>query len=184
MKLPGPLASLDEDQHRFMIDMLSLGKTDGEITDALQQDQGWLADVKRPSLLRAVNRWRKSTGQQAVIKLVTDNLTRRDGRPKRQLDVHEELTDLVLRQKARVDKIAQQEDGKPLLLNVVTEEMKVLSDMLGKLARVQMDIGIVRRVRVGETADNYEPQEAEFEEIEDIFTEEDRQIIEAISGDG
>jgi hypothetical protein len=176
MKLPGPLAKLDEEQHQFLIGMLSLGKPDGEITDAIIE-KGWLPDVKRDTLLRNVNRWRKSKGKEAVLKQVTDHLTTSTGKMKRQIDVLEELTQLVLKQKTRVKKMADLESDKPLLMQTMTDEMKTLLQMLEKLGKFQLDTGLLRRVKAGEVEGDYVDVEEVPGEGEEVWTEEDRRLL-------
>lgn len=179
-KLPGPLAKLDEEQHGFLISMLSLGKPDGDITDAIIE-KDWLPGVKRQTLLRNVNRWRKGKGQEAVIKQVSDMMTTAPGKMKRQIDVLEELTQLVIRQKKRIDKASKTEDQSPqLLMQMVTDEMKVFVTMLEKLGRFQLDTGILRKVRVGEVEGDYADVEEVEEDGEEVYTEEDRRLLEII----
>jgi hypothetical protein len=179
MKLPGPLSTLNEEQHQFLIGMLSLGKPDGDITDALME-KGWFPDVKRETLLRNVNRWRKGKGQEAVMKTLADHLQTPTGKMKRQIDVLEELTQIVIKQKARVKRMADMEENKPLLLQTMTDELKVLVTVLEKLGKLQIDTGILRKVRVGEVEGDYvDVEEVDGDQVE-VFSEEDRRLLELV----
>lgn len=181
MKLPGALSKLTAEQHSYLISLLSMGKNDADITDAIHE-KGWCTEVKRPTLLRTVNRWRKNKGQEAVLKQVTDAMTNKDGKLKRQIDVVEELTALVVKQKKRVEKMSATEDAnEKLLLQTVTDELKVLMTMLQNLGKFQLDTGIVRKVRTGEVEGDYaDVTPAEDEGSEEIYSEEDRRLIEAV----
>lgn len=187
MRLPGSLAKLDEAQHQELIAWLSMGLTDGQITDKIQKEKGWLTEVKRPTLLKNVNRWRKGYGQQAVIRHVADHLVTSNGRPKKNLDVIAEMEGLIRKQQQRVAKAAEKENlAAGLLLGMVSDEMKTLFAMLEKLGRLQLDTGLMRKVKVGEVAEDYQ-DEPEEEDDGPIISEEQRRILrltqQAMQGD-
>lgn len=160
--------------------MLSMGATDAEMADHVIE-QGWCPDVKDQTVLRNINRWRKGSGQQALIKLAADKMLDNAGKMVRHIDTVSELEQLVIKQKARLEKVMKNEDTSPLLLGMVSDEMKNLMQLLDKLAQQQAAFGIRRKVKVGETDEDY----AEFEEVteeagEATFTEEDRRTLELI----
>lgn len=177
MKLPGALSKLDEEQFEYMFSLLGMGKSDSEITDAIQLDKGWLTDVKRPTLFKAVQRWRKAAGQEAVVLRAAHAITDANGNLRRQLDVVEEMTELFQKQKKRVEKMAEKEDISPMLLQSVSDEMKTLFTMAKEIGNMQLAVGLKRRVRQGELAADY----ADFEEVEDAsgdpFSDEDRALL-------
>jgi hypothetical protein len=62
------------------------------------------------------------------------------------LDVLRELERAVEIQKARVVKLAAQENGLPLALPEQTRNIALLTDQLVKLGQMQMDLGILKKV--------------------------------------
>jgi hypothetical protein len=177
VKLPGVLGQLNDEQHGDLISWLSQGKTDVEIATAII-DNGWVsAEVKKPTLIKNVNRWRRGQGQKAMLKNLADHF-QTPTKMKRQIDVLEELTQLVLKQKERLKKLASKEDPTPLLMDSVSSEMKTLLIMLEKLGKIQLDTGLLRRVKVGEVEGDY----IDFEDVDEsqeeaIFSEEDRRLL-------
>ena len=130
--LPGALSRLTKEHIPELVDLLAMGKKDGEITDHIQKNMGLLTDVRRETLLRAVNRWRKGSGEQAVMLRATGIMTDSNGNLKKQIDIFAEIEALVIKQKARLQTVYKMEDGKQLLLGTVTNEMKFMLDLVEK----------------------------------------------------
>lgn len=175
MRLHGGLAQLDAEQFKHMVAMLGMGSPDRNVARHLLSE-GWVKGVSEDALTKSVNRWRKGGGQDLVVQQVAEFMTTSDGNLKQQLDVGAEMTEAYFIQKKRFQKALAQEQDKPLVLKMVTEEEKVLFTMLVQIGKWQLDSGIVRKVRVGETQEDY----AEYKEVdpEDGFSEEDLRLIE------
>lgn len=169
-KLPGCIADLTTEQYDQLVGWLTLGKSDSEIATLLI-DSKWVK-VSHDAARKAVVRWRKGTAQNAVVTGIAQRLVTPQGNVRRQIDVLEEMSDLIVHQKRRIARMTKKEDELPegLLLENLSHEMIRLLSMLEKLGKVQMESGILRRVRVGQIIDDYEPPKEEEEEF--VWTEE------------
>jgi len=178
MKMPPVLSDLSAEHYEHMVRMLAMGRTDVEIATSLHDDLEIAVDVKKEVLVRAVNRWRKGKGNESALLLLAQKMVNKTGSLRRQVDVILEMSVLVDTQKVRVKKMLDKEADTPLLLQTATEEMKVLFTMLNQLGKMHMDTGLLRKVKAGETLDNYtDYQDAEPEVAEALYTEEERRLV-------
>ena len=74
-------------------------------------------------------------------------------------------------------KLVKQEDNTPLLLGTVSSEISRLTGMLEKLAKLQLDTGMMRRVKVGEIEGDY-VDVTEQERVKDALSQSERRFRE------
>lgn len=123
---------------------------DGEKTDALAtliQDQwGLCLDIKQPSLRKALDRYKDATlrrhAQDAVAKQLR---AMNNARVVQTVHAMGELQEAVIIQKDRLMKAYGQEQKGPLLLDMVSKEMRLFKDMLSDLGKMQLETGLLPR---------------------------------------
>jgi hypothetical protein len=161
-KLPGALSKLTEPQYDELIKWLSMGLSDSKLVKKIQDDNGWLLDVKPATLVKTVNRWRRSSAQNAITISVAQKLTNSRGGLKPSLDIMADMETLIVAQKERIAKLADKEGNmNGFLLESMSNEMKSLFVMLEKLGKFQLETGILRRVKVGQLGSDYDPETQE-----------------------
>lgn len=176
MKLKGPLAQLDEHQFAGMLGLIAMGKGDTDVARAMIKN-GWITGSSERATMEAVRKWRKGGGQDLAVRMVAEMMTTQRGTIRKQTEVLFEMTDLIEKQKGRLDKLLKVEGEQNKHLTTTTDEMKTLFTMLAQLGKLQLDSGIIRRVPVGKMSDDYaELEDAEYEDVHDL-SEEDRAIL-------
>jgi predicted transcriptional regulator len=137
---------------------LKRGEPAGAMADRVQNEWGLKKDVKRDTLVRAINRYRLDVvAGGEVARLVEDKTPTQIAVIANKIDVMQELVDLVVRQRERLVKLYTTE--KPMqgvLLSQMNEAQRDMAVMLDKLARLQLETGIMPRAPrtlTGETVD-------------------------------
>jgi hypothetical protein len=126
--------------------MLAKGLPASRVTQVIQEEWGELTGDKPPSIKKMLERYRRSALREKMIAQVA-GATRGISLStlKKKLSAMEELEQLVLVQKGRFEKILAREHAGPLLLKQVTEEAKLLKDVLVDLGKLQLETGVLRR---------------------------------------
>lgn len=126
--------------------LLGKGVLPSELATKIQNDWGFLTDLKHDSVKKMLERYRKSELREKVVAQITG--VTRDVRTKtlqRRLNAMEELQELVEIQKGRYRKLLVKEQQGPLLLKQVTDEGKLLKEMLVELGKLQLETGLLVR---------------------------------------
>jgi hypothetical protein len=175
------LHSLGVERVSEIDEMLGRGIPASQVTRTIQEDWRLLTSDKAASVKKMLERYRRSSLRQKVIDRVA-GATR--GLPiatlKKKLSAMDELEQLVLVQKGRFEKMLVRENQGPLLLKQVTEEGKLLKDMLVDLGKLQLETGVLRRAPrtiAGTVVDEFgnvrafewtEEQEALYRQLENV----------------
>lgn len=141
------LLEMGEHHVRELDDRLKRGVSASAIAAAIQDEWKFFPGVSRASLMRQLARYRKRRIQPEVRREL-DSYLERSGQKHlmAKFDAIMELTLVAQDQKARLDKMRAKEAGSPLLLGMVSNEIDRLSRTLIELAKLQLEVGILKRV--------------------------------------
>jgi len=142
------LTSLPQERKQDMDKMLLRGDPAAKVARAVQKDWGLLKDMKETSLAKTLQRYRAQVLKtDAAKKLVESGALEVVGGALKNADLIQEFTFLVTQQKRRVQTAMEKyEEGKPLLSNIVSNEMKLFGEILERAGRVFMETGVLPRV--------------------------------------
>lgn len=141
---------LPEEQQVALNNMFYEGQPVGKIIQVLHEGWGAFKDVKAQSLQKYLYRYK--------WEVIDKNLVMRQQEPasahtqrvvakvKGQIDVLEEIAQLVVTQKTRVQKLLVRENSMPMLFNSLGGEMKTLAGFIGQYADMAFDVGLMTRV--------------------------------------
>jgi hypothetical protein len=124
---------------------LKFGTSSYDVCEFLHE-RGVLLDVKADSLRKMFDRYRKTELRDKTIAALTQ-AQRNSGTVSvvKRLHAIDELEELCRIQHARLTKVLGQEQKAPLLIKSVGEEASRLQSMLGDLARLQLETGLIQR---------------------------------------
>ena len=126
--------------------MIGRGDLPRDIAQIIQTEWGLLTDVRADSVKKMLERYRKTELRAKVIAQVSgaNELVRTKTLQKR-LNAMEEIQNLVAVQRGRFEKMLVREHAGPLLLKQVSEEGRLLKDMLVELGKLQLETGLLVR---------------------------------------
>lgn len=141
---------LPEEQQTALNNMFYEGQPVGKIIQVLHEGWGVFTDVKAPSLQKYLYRYkwevidknlvmRQNAIPEARVQQVVHKV-------KAQIDALEEIAQLVVTQKSRVQKLLIRENSMPMLFNSLGGEMKTLAGFIGQYAEMAFDTGVMSRV--------------------------------------
>ena len=140
------LKALGDDVLEQIDAKLTAGESGGAVAKWLQEEMKLLADGKRASLTRKLERYRGTELRNKVISRITEAATSASIKTlAKRVNAMDELEEMVRIQRVRVDKMLALEEGKPMLIGATTGEIKLLKEMLVDLGRVQLETGFLTR---------------------------------------
>lgn len=187
------LKALGSDRMSEIDEMLRGGMSPAAVGKVIQTEWGEMTSSKPETLKKQLDRYRAKVIRAQIIE-TTNALVKKIPTTvlAKKLNVLEEMTELVSVQKRRFYKALNQEDLMPkLLMKNVTEEAKVLKDMLVELGKLQLETGALQRAPKKLTASVVDPdgsirsfewteaQEALSREI-DGYTVIDHETVDAL----
>jgi hypothetical protein len=163
---------------------LTSGEPARAIAAWLQSEAQVLTEVKPDTLKKSLERYREGHLRNKVLARITEaQHTKALKTVQKRLNAMDELEEMVVIQRSRVDKMLLMEKDKPILLKSTTDEIRLLKEMLVDLGRVQMDTGVLARATRKVTgtitgADGEisefswtEEQQALYQELERVYAE-------------
>lgn len=126
--------------------MLRQGRPAAGVARMVQKEWGECTDISELSLSKMLTRYRKDIVETTVFEAMekAGTLDRVTGLVKG-MDAVEELTKACSIQKDRLTKMYTQEAKGPLLMKQVSQEMDLFATMLDKLAKLQLETGLLKR---------------------------------------
>lgn len=142
------LKSLGEDVMAKLDSKLLSGETGLDVAKWIKEDLKLLPKDDIYSLKKCLERYRRSELRNKTIERIA-NVQAGDGITtiQRRFNAMEELTELSLQQRARVDKMIMREAAMPggILLKDTSREIALMKDLLVDLGRVQLETGLLQR---------------------------------------
>lgn len=127
-------------------EMLLKGIPASQVAMVLHGEWKVLTDVKADSVKKMLERYRKTELRARIVHQVagaTQGL--RASTLQKRLNAMDELEALVRSQKDRFEKMYMKEKPTPLLMKQVTDEGRLLKEMLVELGRLQLETGVLQR---------------------------------------
>ncbi|QIG76962.1 hypothetical protein EVC30_134 [Rhizobium phage RHph_Y1_11] len=141
------LRSLSPDLQEEVDRMLNGGTNAREVAKVLQEEHKVLTDKNPDSLKKMLERYRSTDlleKTRANIIAATKGVSTK--KLSKTLNALEEINDLCVIQKARVDKMLNQENkNDSFILKQTSEEIKLLKENLVELGKLQLETGVLRR---------------------------------------
>lgn len=166
---------------------LKKGESPQSVAKLIQNEWKLYPDVKFDTLTKQLFRYRRDVVVKSAIEQLLETKGR-DGIPAvlKKTDVMGEVEKLITIQQRRLDVVLTQEIGKPLLLSMVSSEMDRLMAYLDRMARLQMETGVLARApRTVEGMFGIQPGARETDPTLVTFrwTEETEKAFKVIDGD-
>jgi len=121
---------------------LGRGELPRDLARLIQDDWQLLQDVQADSVKKMLERYRKTELRDKVLaRIAGQNDLVRTKTLARRLNAMEEIQTLVEVQRGRFEKMLVRESQSPLLLKQVSEEGRLLKDMLVELGKLQLETG-------------------------------------------
>jgi hypothetical protein len=128
-----------------------------KLAQMLQEEWGLSKGTKRESVVKAIQRYKIANIIPQQAKIVTSlgnphnntaitKLLKATQAVEEFLDPVNGLRLVVEMQMARVNKLAKVEDKLPTLMDAQTKNLQLLADMLTNMTRIQLEIGLIKRV--------------------------------------
>lgn len=149
------LKSMGADNFAAMEKKLMSGETPGAVARWIQEDLGLLPNKKRTTLEVQVRRYsQKELRGKALQKIATLQGKKSTQYLLERLNALEEVESLFLVQKARMEKIVGHEKNLApgLLLKDASAEIRLTKDILVDMGRLQLELGIIKKVETGPNA--------------------------------
>lgn len=141
---------ITEAQQKKIDDLLMAGTSPWMVSRTIREEWGLATSISINALLQKVILYRdRVLGKGIIMAAQVMNTETREEIKKaidEQLNVVAEMNTIILTQKARVTKLLEKEKGLPVLLKDATENIRILGTMLEKMAGLQMDVGLLKRV--------------------------------------
>lgn len=119
------------------------GESPSSVAAWLQDELHQLTDIQPASLKKNLERYRASELKDKVIeKVVAKTLGKHVSGIHSKLNALEEMERLVAVQKARYEKALVKEEASPLPMKMVSDEGRLLKEMLVELGKLQLETGI------------------------------------------
>jgi hypothetical protein len=135
---PEKVAAIDE--------MLTKGIVASQVATIIRDDWKLLQEVKHESVKKMLERYRKSELRDRIVQQIAGaNNGVRASTLQRRASAMENLQELVEIQTGRFKKMLVKEQMAPLLLKQVSDEGRLLKEMLVELGRMQLETGILAR---------------------------------------
>lgn len=140
------LHELGEEKVAELDRRLGRGELPRDLAQLIQDDWQLLQDVQPDSVKKMLERYRKTELRDKVLaRIAGQNDLVRTKTLARRLNAMEEIQTLVEVQRGRFEKMLVRESQSPLLLKQVSEEGRLLKDMLVELGKLQLETGVLVR---------------------------------------
>jgi hypothetical protein len=147
------LFALGTDRIRQIDAMLFKGESTNDVATVIQNEWHEYKDVSHGTLSKQILRYRNDILRRAA----PSNIQNPDGsnsgkeivqvgRLEGRVHAHETLSTLCLMQQERLNKIYMQEQKLPSVMDAVRKEIELFSKLIGQLATLEMDMGLLQRV--------------------------------------
>ena len=146
------LKSMGADNFAAMEKKLMAGETPGAVAKWIQEDLGLLPHKKRTTLEVQVRRYsQKELRGKAIQKIAMLHGKKSTQFILERLNALEEVEQLFLVQKARMEKIVGHEKNLApgLILKDASAEIRLTKDILVDMGRLQLELGILKKVETG-----------------------------------
>ena len=140
------LYALGEERVGKIDDLLTKGLPASQVVEVIQGEWKVWTDRKAGTVKKMLERYRKGPLRQRIVHQVataTEHI--RASTLRARLNALDELNDLVGHQKDRYLKMYEREKPTALLMKQVTEEGRLLKEMLVELGRLQLETGVLAR---------------------------------------
>lgn len=142
--------------------MLVKGTSGDRLAAKMQQEWGVHQDVKAATLSKALIRYKKDVLAGRMVTTVERKdeegtvVERTEYRPNEpRIDAHECLTELVLTQQERLNKLYAREKSMPTLMDQMRKEIHACGQLLKQLADLQLELGLLKRAPKKVQLDGY-----------------------------
>ncbi len=171
---PDKMAAIDE--------MLTRGVVAAQVASIIQDEWGMLGGIKRDSVKKTLERYRKSELRDRIVAQIagaSDGL--RASTLQKRASALDSLQELVEIQTGRFKKMLAREAQGPLLLKQVSDEGRLLKEMLVELGRLQLETGVLSRApkKVTGTVTDATGQVSNFQ-----WTQEQDELFRSIEQEG
>lgn len=175
-ELPKP--TVEEVENRLLA-----GEPPSSIAHWLQNELGVFKDLQPGSLKKNLERYRAIDLKNKVISDLTKNTKGKTvAGLKRKFLAIDELEELVLIQKGRLEKVLLKEAQLPegILMKQATDEARLLKETLVELGKMQFEAGVMVRAPKKVSGQVYDPNTGETREF--TWTEEQERLFRTLEG--
>jgi hypothetical protein len=162
-------------------EMLLAGEAPSRIAKWLQDEKGLLKDLQRASVKKNLERYRTRDLARKVKNKLKGVEDKPDvAIPKKKLSALAELEELVLVQQGRLNKSLVKEAELPggILLKQVSDEGRLLKEMLVELGKLQLETGFLKRAPKSINGQVMDPTTGEIKQFS--WTEEQQALFQQI----
>jgi hypothetical protein len=140
------LHELGEERLGKIDEMLARGMPASQVAMVVQQEWHLWADQKPGTLKKMFERYRRTELRERIVRQVAGVANGMNVRAlSRRLNALDELSSLVEVQTGRFRKMLVREQQAPLLLKQVSDEGRLLKEMLVELGKLQLETGVLQR---------------------------------------
>ena len=142
----------------------------------LKHELGAFPDLKEDSVKKNLDRYNAKVLKPRVLKEISDRAKGKSASGlQAQLNAMDEMTDLVDIQRGRLDKVLVVESKMTgMVAKHVTNEVRLLKELLVELGKLQLDTGVMRRAPKTVTGHMHNPASGEISEF--TWTEEQEDL--------
>lgn len=127
-------------------DRLSSGEPASAVADWLKKEQGLLRDMRRDNLIRTLDRYRATELRNKLLARITEAQHHDSTKTiSKRLNALNEMEEMVMIQRSRVDKALALESDKPMIIKLASDEIRLLKDLLAQLGSLQLETGFLHR---------------------------------------
>lgn len=156
---------------------LKKGLSSMKLVKLIKADWGLFGELGDETLKKKLDRLRKDLRREMIQALTEKTVGKPTTALARKLDVHDELVELAIAQKARYQKMLGKEMAAPLLLKQVSEEIRNYQAILRDLAQLELEMGIIKRAPK-QIAGQIMDQDGNVQQF--VWTEEHSRLLEVI----
>lgn len=122
------------------------GDSARKVVEWIQGEEKALTEVEPLTLKRMIDRYRSGALRGKAIERVQALQKHKPlGFVAKHIHAMAQMEELALTQKARLHKMLQLEDGKPMLIGATSAEVRLYKEILVDLARMQLETGVMHR---------------------------------------
>ncbi len=138
--------NLPDGKYDELVKLFEDGKPATEVARIIHEDWQLLLELTPQSLVRTLQRFNEVVIRGELIRRVVDLATPLPNKELREkLDALDELEELARVQKGRLYKIMTQENKGPMVMKAVSDEVKILTDLLNRVAMIHLETGVLKR---------------------------------------
>ena len=138
--------SLPQDQYDEIVGMFERGVPATRVAQIIHEKWDVLHSMNRASLIRTLQRFNDIVVKgELVRRVVAHALPLHQKELAHRVEVIDELEELARIQKGRLHKMLAREAQAPMLIKQVSDEARILADLLSKIGQLHLDTGVLRR---------------------------------------